>query len=126
MKINVGDYIRTKTGIHKIFEIKENATVWKYLCDKKPTGEWYGSYEYITTRDENIIKSAEGTPRGLLDLIEVGDYVNGHEVLEKYHDELRLNTENDILCFIKENDIKTIVTKEQFEAMQYVIKENRI
>lgn len=143
MKINVGDYVRTKTGIHKIFEINENATVWKYLCDKKPTGEWDGSYEYTTTRDENIIKSAEGTPRGLLNLIEVGDYVNGYLIdyidserrflrserpYRKYDHTYKALIEkgrdyNQVLHFFAE-DIKSIVTKEQFEAMQYVIKED--
>lgn len=143
MKLNVGDYVRTKTGIHKIFEINENATVWKYLCDKKPTGEWDGSYEYTTTRDENIIKSAEGTPRGLLDLIEVGDYVNGWRVnrVEKEEDGIFLTIGN-VTSFISKNEtdpylakdhndknkmckIESIVTKEQFESMKYVVKRSK-
>lgn len=135
MKINVGDYVRTKTGIHKIFEINENATVWKYLCDKKLTGKWDGSYEYTTIKEENIIKSAEGTPRGLLDLIEVGDYVNGYKVESVNTEyapygvyiEIPFVGSESIGCnidLIRTEEIKSIVTKEQFESMQYIVKES--
>lgn len=35
MKLEVGMYVRTKDGIHKIFNIDNKKTVWKYECDKK-------------------------------------------------------------------------------------------
>ena len=78
--MKVGDYARTKTGIHKIFKIDENKTVWKYQCDKKETGEWDSSYEYIQIKDEDIIKSSPN----IIDLLEPMDllYVdidNGYE-----------------------------------------------
>lgn len=98
MELKIGDYVRTING-----------KIWIITSQKAISGH-----------KKDIIKSS---PR-IIDLIEVGDYVNGHEVLEKYHDELRLNTENDVLCFVKEKDINSIVTKQQFESMQYVVKEN--
>ena len=127
--MKVGDYVRTKTGIHKVFEINENATVWKYHCDKKPTGEWDSSYEYIKIKDDDIIKSSPN----IIDLIEVGDYINGHKVF----DDMRVDTDdygNDFIeigieidnmlnHYIREEDIKSIVTKEQFESMEYKVKE---
>ena len=30
-----GDYIRTKWGIQKIYEIDEHKTKWKYLCNEE-------------------------------------------------------------------------------------------
>ena len=64
-----------------------------------------------------------------MDLIQVGDYVNGYVVLDKQTDNLG---EKYIECGCKDEkaydyvydtfynkDIKTIVTKEQMEAIQY-------
>lgn len=78
--MEVGDYVRTKTGIHKIFKIDENKTVWKYQCDKKETGEWDSSYEYIPVREDNIIKSNKDITELLepMDLMYV-DIDNGYE-----------------------------------------------
>ena len=116
--MKVGDYVRTKTGIHKIFKINENATVWKYYCDKKPTGEWDSSYEYIKIKDDDIIKSSPN----IIDLIEVGDYVNGCMVINKKDDTIQI-IQLIIPFDLKEKDIKSIVTKEQFESMEYRIGE---
>ena len=122
--MNVNDYVRTKTGIHKIFRINEDATVWKYHCDKKPTGEWDSSYEYIKIRESDIIKSSPN----IIDLIEVGDYVNGRKVVDKqYHYTDKDNYDMGEWCIFYENvalgdyqyDVKSIVTKEQFESMEY-------
>lgn len=111
--MEIGDYIRYKEeGIQKIGRIEKISAT---LADDALIIE-VDNGDVITSDD--VLKS----DKGILHVIEVGDYVNGHEVLEKYHDELRLNTENDVLCFIKEKDIKTILTKQQFEAMQYVIE----
>ena len=130
--MKVGDYVRTKTGIHKVFKINENATVWKYYCDKKPTGEWDSSYEYIKIKDDDIIKSSPN----IIDLIEVGDYVNGERViaLEKDVDKRNIYPSNvgakiftdyelqgNWYFGIQEEDIKSIVTKECFESMEYKV-----
>ena len=79
----------------------------------------------------NVIAS-----HNIIDLIEVGDYVNGFPVEDYFHE---YNEEKDILenigvvtteCYLEdinfswilEKDIKTILTEEQMEANQYVIK----
>ena len=131
--MNIGDYVRTKTGIHKIFRINENATSWKYHCDKKPTGEWDSSYEYIKIRAEDIIKSSPN----IIDLIEVGDYVNGKKV-EWIGYGMYQDTEDGLIGigdkFIlfneftkdgaREKDIKSIVTKEMFANAEYRVESN--
>lgn len=120
MELKEGMYVRTNTAIHKIFKIDENKTVWKYKCDKKDTGEWDGSYEYILIKKEQVLKASFD----IIDLLQPGDYVNGKEVLDIniIHKELHINTENDILCIIKERDIKSIVTKERFKSMEYEVE----
>ena len=69
-----------------------------------------------TTR--NIIKCSPN----IIDLIEVGDYVNGLKVDKKYKDRVVINTRDEIIVWF-EYQIKTIVTKEQFESMEYKVGE---
>ena len=59
----------------------------------------------------------------IIDLIEVGDYVNGYEVLDKYlfngeKPVLETNGEETNCKCLCNSDIKSIVTKEQFEEMK--------
>lgn len=106
--MEVGDYVRTKQyGISKITDIYNedkieldnvNAFGLKGVC-------------YMT---ENIIKSSPN----IIDLIEVGDYVNGCPVLHKENNELVCG----LLLRYKEENIQNVVTKEQFEAIKYEIK----
>ncbi|MBR1653652.1 MAG: hypothetical protein IJ690_01980 [Clostridia bacterium] len=58
----------------------------------------------------------------IIDLIVVGDFVNGKEIEQIINNELYFET-SDMASKIsfKENDIKSIVTKEQFESMEYKI-----
>ena len=49
--------------------------------------------------------------------LEVGDYFNGFPVIHKENDILKCG----LLVQFKENEIKSIVTKEQFESMSYKI-----
>ena len=101
--MNVGDYVRTRDGIiQKITDIFD--TSMEIATDKGKI-----IYSYI-----DIIKSSPN----IIDLIEVGDYVNGFYVINKPFNQ-RLHTEFDDFF---EEDIKSIVTKEQFESMEYKIK----
>ena len=119
-----GDYVRTKHGIEKITDIKEWVN--------------FQGYEKIITTDKNqyetlyeqseIIKSSPN----IIDLIEVGDYVNGKKVVDKqYHYTDKDNYDMGEWCIFYENvalgdyqyDIKSIVTKEQFSCMEYKIGE---
>ena len=119
--MNVGDYVRiinTLNDYVEIIKIKELNEYDGYLLDER-------NYQYST---DEIIKSS---PR-IIDLIEVGDYVNGclvknrrascNENLGGHPKQIDVgkNKENKWLC---EEDIKTIVTHEQMEAMQYRVEE---
>lgn len=65
----------------------------------------------------------------IINLIEVGDYVNGYEIIEKpycYHEVyfISINSHESWGWGIGEmpiTKIKTIVTKEQFDSMKYVV-----
>ena len=120
MEIKVGDYVRTKDG-----------RIGQYI--KPDLGR-----PYITNRIEFYeINEGKYSPN-ITDLIEVGDYVNGHLVCDSsdghiimaFTDDLNeMNSikdefkEQDLVVFkvYKLNDIniKSIVTKENFESMEY-------
>lgn len=102
--MNVGDFVRTKNGtIAKIKGIFEIANC--VFLD-------VNNYAYSK---EKIIKSS---PQ-IIDLIEVGDYVNGFYVINKPFNN-RIHTEFDDFL---EEDIETILTHEQMEVMQYRVEE---
>lgn len=79
----------------------------------------------ISTRYDYVIGS-----HNPIDLIEKRDYVNGYKVVEIIKDfkvivdKLELNTSdgNYYLKSFTNNQIKNIVTKEQFESMKYIIE----
>ena len=113
--MKVGDYVRTKSGgIGKTIEIDNNASCSHIITDNETFGlGWDGeqvNWDFIT----EIVKSSPN----IIDLIEVGDYVNGLKVDKKYEDRVVINTRDDIIVWF-EYQIKSIVTKQQFEAMEY-------
>ena len=78
--------------------------------------------------DEKILKHS----KNVIDLIEVGDYVNGEKVYKNKYGELytgyvyaggeigkTLESYATFIEDIKEEYIETIVTKEQMEEMEY-------
>lgn len=76
--------------------------------------EYSGSWENLARLED--IKASHN----IIDLIEVGDYVNGEVMLEhyiKYH-----LIEHDFECNWYEEDIKEILTKEQYEANVYKVE----
>jgi len=71
------------------------------------------------------------TSENLIDLIEVGDYVNGVEVVD-LADGIHLEFANDVsfvdvgLCTYMDGHIEgieTIVTKEQFKNIEYIVED---
>lgn len=114
--IEVGEYVRTKEGeIHKVIKIIEDDGDWDYYCCGNNVG-------YFAMDIANHSKH-------LIDLIEVGDFVNGYRVISVDYDvtndtteciELDLNS-NYQYNFISIRQIKTILTKEQFEANCYKV-----
>ena len=75
--IEVNEYVRTKNkGIRKIDRIDNNKTINKYLYF---TGkEDFEGKEYGIIKTTDIVKHS----KQLIDLIEIGDIVNGMEVLD--------------------------------------------
>ncbi len=119
--MKVGDYVRTDCGIAKLVKINKNTVIVDKGIDI--CGEGCSNHLlkiYIVKSSPNII-----------DLIEIGDYVNGIyieknngkylETLEDDYDNSRLGH----IEFIKiyPNEIKSIVTKEQMEEMEYKIND---
>lgn len=114
-EIKVGEFIRTDNGeIFKVLDVEKGSV--KIKSDYR---EWIGICT-IKIHSFNII-----------DLIEVGDYVNGYRVLDimenmqtgTIHLEMTLDYNNPEIgdCTIYNKDIKSIVTKEQFEHEKYIV-----
>ena len=83
----------------------------------KCTSNYLGKIISKHTVYKNIVKHSKDT----IDLIEVGDYVNGEPVEEVIctDDEFEITTTTEYLTNLE--DIKSIVTKEQFKQVQYKV-----
>ena len=118
-ELNIGDYVRTEEGIKKIV---------KYDYDERLEnghGLWFENENYGISYTDEEIKELKPSPN-IIDLIEEGDYVNGHKVLEVNSSNVSIESnaiENEIWEEIEDYEIKSIVTKEQFESMEYKIGE---
>ena len=136
MKLEVGMYVRTKNGnIRKIVELANPRCIDEpdYYVDKvlinieqNPIEDTIYMEKWLF--NEEIVKSS----LNIIDLIEVGDYVNGTKVTSisgtRYD-------KNDLHCYcdycqnektgkwlmIPAKDIKSIVTKEQFASIEYKV-----
>lgn len=128
--MKIGDYVRTKSGYISKY-IGKNKTPYvegKHLSFEttirdirfeetdEDTMIWESELEKGL---EEIIKSSPN----IIDLIEVGDYVNGYKVLNVYYDEviesIRVGIDYQIIKDYTNQDIKSIVTHEQFLQMEY-------
>lgn len=123
-EIKVGEYGRTNLGkIIKFawFQNSETGETYKnkvILVDKMTT-ETYPFYYF--KKDEYIVKHSNN----LIDIIQCGDYVNGHLVIDIPGDEsgavyLEQITKGALIPTLKE-DIQTIVTKEMMESISYKV-----
>lgn len=115
MKIKEDMYVRTKQGkIGKIIDINLGQEEKRYILDSSSV------YIYC---EEDISKASHNT----IDLIEVGDYVNGYKVYYCYcadedSTDLFIDTEKGRQWLDKPSQVKSIVTKEQFESMKYSLE----
>lgn len=130
MKLEVGQFVRFKDKrgneyIRKIVEIPEDNRYASLYLDKDAN---YSKGLSI----KNVIKASYN----IIDILEVGDYVNGYKVTrvgETYHGrkdkaiycDYQQNEKTNKWIMIYDDEIKSIVTKEQFEEMSYKIKESR-
>ena len=114
MKLEVGMYVRTKDGISKCIKvtpIRENSFMYEF--DR----EVYEDIYFLTYSELEKYKSSSN----IIDLIEVGDYVNGFPIIHKENDILKCG----LLVQFKENEIRSIVTKEQFSSMEYRLGDDK-
>ena len=103
MKLEVGMYVRYKQFTYD-----------KVVKIGKLTNVQFQEVDNCSGR-QIILKASHN----IIDLIEVGDYVNGFPVIHKENDILKCG----LLVQFKENEIKSIVTKENFESMSYKVGE---
>lgn len=118
MELNVGYYIRTDKGyITKIKQIQDDNYI---FCDNVIKKEFCDSYEQCYYDTINIVKASEN----IIDLIEVGDYVNGKEVLNisEFKDGSRYIEFDEGRYLCKNYQIESIVTKEMFDSVKYEVE----
>ena len=123
-KLEVGIYVRTKWGyICKIININDF---------REPSMKYGVEASYLKDimfiGDDDISKASHN----IIDLIEVGDYVNGERVIGfgafYYYDDgtierTSLTLDKTVTCL--DSEIKSIVTKEQFESMSYKVGDDK-
>ena len=133
MKLEVGQFVRFKDKrgieyIRKIVEIPEDNRYASLYLDKDAN---YSKGLSV----KNVIKASYN----IIDILEEGDYVNGYYVskiwekdeITHYVDETPIKRKQREIVIqapsyggieiLKNNNIKTIVTKEQFEQMSYKV-----
>lgn len=107
-KIKVGELVRTVFGdIYKV----ENLKNYEFLRDK--------FYNYIVKHSKNII-----------DLVELGDYVNGRLVLQVDYKNKNVcllipltdTKANTNIMWYGYEDIRTVVTKEMMKSVEYRVE----
>ena len=108
-EIKVGEYVRTISGnidkVDALYGMIENTI---HLENHK----WQST--------KNIVKHN----KNIIDLIEVGDYVNGDKVVDKDNNSILTLTDSGQTCYrsiFESKDIKSIITKEQIKQIEYRI-----
>lgn len=115
--MKIGDYVRTKYGTRPIVDLRKNGKdqIIMVIIRDNQLNQIGLEMEYIKKHSPNLI-----------DLIECGDYVNGSRVVNIYQkDSVVIEKHENIFeedgtvwsdCIeVNVNDIKEILTKEQYE-----------
>lgn len=129
MKLSVGMYVRYISGFHHNVQDKPIVLIGKILSvdDYINLDTFFGGGVYPTEDFKKLIKVEPSF--NLIDLIGLGDYVNGYPVYEiiEYEDNTRtivIGDDNKSIIWEESSQyIKSIVTKEQMEAIQYKVVE---
>lgn len=123
MKLEEGIYVRTEKGM-----------IAKIISKEDVSGSLHKEEIVFILDDGNRLalnsRKVTKLSHNIIDLIEVGDYVNGYSVIEKPYSYLgikfiSLDTDTSWGWGKGEmpaENIKSIVTKEQFESMKYEVK----
>ena len=108
LKLKENMYVRTKDGIiDKILELNKS-----YVKGVSQKDELY-AYDI-----DNIVKASYN----IIDILEVGDYVNGAEVINIDDEWITMSDmQVPILKSIANGMIKSVVTHEQMEQMAYKV-----
>ena len=113
MDVEEGMYVRTKDGL-----IDKVIIDYKGSCNNPNCNCKHVSCEHNYYDEENIIKASDN----IIDLIEIGDYVNGLPVVHN----AKKNGGNIVIVIngnaYNEENIKSVVTKEQFESVKYEVE----
>lgn len=128
-EIKVGEYVRTKQGyIAKLININREFGLLEF--DKNIYKESYKPSNIINFNKFN--KRYLKHSKNIIDLIEVGDYVNG-QLIEKIHKKEKdkiyyefLQNEDgsyEVMEMCELKNIKSIVTKEQFSNIKYRLED---
>ena len=107
-KLEPNMYVRTKDGyIDKILKLNES-----YVKGVSQKDDFY-AYDI-----DNIVKASYN----IIDILEVGDYVNGHRVEEIDFENEEIFTDSEYYCGVVEFcNIKSVITHEQMEQMAYKV-----
>lgn len=129
MKLEAGQFVRTKDGyIDKILLVEYAEEKRKEYPNHPSKSHWRDKILLLKAgywrTTQNIIKASYN----IIDLISRFDFVNGHLVICKmYEDEKDIPTI--IKCvgdyYFKEEDIKSIVTKQQFSQISYNLSKDK-
>ena len=127
MKLEVGMYVRTKNGmVAKIIDKRDISG----SLHREEIVFILDNGNKLALHSQKVIK----TSHNIIDLIEVGDYVNGEKVGEVIRKEMyhfgdgiiiKNETGEDIYSnfrYSKYANVETIVTKEQFESIKYSLE----
>lgn len=131
MELREGMYIRSKDKrgnqfVRRIVELPTVPVYGSIVVDKD-----IHNVKWVSKK--NVLKASNS----IIDLIEVGDYVNGERVIALRKDipeiDIHMNSKDNFIFVeydlannwyygIDTDKIKTVVTKEQFENMKYGVK----
>ena len=114
-EIEVNEYVRTEYGISKVIEKLD-----RYVTEEQICVDCIGGMYNQVIPKQKVVKHS----KQLENLIEINDIVNGYRILEIYeatesNDERILDIGYGMAIF--NDEIKTILTKEQMEANCYKV-----
>ena len=142
MELKVGMYVRNERGIAKYLGLGKDVLTnnesnqfkhyaMQHLFDESIFDVGHDWGDTLSEEEfKNIDKYIIGEPsESIIDLIQSGDYVNGELVVDKYYD--YANKEWVLSTILnhhiryndnENNNIKDVVTKEQFNSVKYEVE----
>lgn len=120
MELKEGMYVRF--DYHRVTVPIQIGKITEVHYDETEDSYCYSTDIGLVITENNLVKEPSFNP---IDLIEVGDYVNGCKVTSVYNpngDEMFyivISTNYGYFHIDNNKNIKSIVTKEQFESMSY-------